>query len=352
MRGAPSALSAPLRSRSAGGFALALAVACLSTSCAELTGQLTRGLPPSVRQRANASLNRANASLGKSADAVVRAAPRAMAAQLPVGEEEERAMGGAIAVMIVQRYGGLVADPALTRYVGLVGNAVASVSSRPLLKWHFGVLASDQVNAVSAPGGYVFVTRGALAKMRSEAELAGVLAHEVAHVTERHAVKILRNLKSANAVKSGVKSTLGAAGRAAFSKVIDGFLNDYLTKGLPKSTEFAADAVAVGLLARVGYATTGLRSFLTTMAAGAASKQAFYATHPDTSDRVRRLDTAIQRAGGAHGAAVAERFAKATEGRVQGAGAAAAPTASAAPKAADPKATVPTAPRAGPARPK
>lgn len=243
---------------------------------------------------------------------------RAIGAQLPVGEAEEREFGGAIAVMIVQRFGGLVKDEKLLRYVGLVGNAVAAVSSRANLQWHFGVLDSDEVNAMSAPGGYVFITRGALKRMKSEAELAGVLAHEIGHVTKRHAVKIISNLKSLNSLSEGAAMSAGPVAQARFRKVVDGYLKDYLTKGLPKETEYAADKVSVILLARIGYRTTGLRTFLSSMAAAQAiKKETFHDTHPDTADRLQKLDTTIASVGGDHGVQARQRFRAAMGGSTQ-----------------------------------
>lgn len=234
---------------------------------------------------------------------------RAAGSQLPIGLEEERAYGGAIAVMVVQKYGGIVEDEALLRYVALVGNVVASVSDRPELKYHFGVLDSDQVNAMAAPGGYIFITRGALMKMNSEAELAGVLAHEVGHVTARHALTIIQNLKSASAMTNAAASAWKDG--AAFSSIVDGFITDFLEKGLPKDTEYEADIIGTKLLARVGYHPAGLREFLTVMEHmhKATAESKFSATHPDTGKRLALLDAQLKKLGDLSGPRNAERFA-------------------------------------------
>ncbi|HSP18311.1 MAG TPA: M48 family metalloprotease, partial [Myxococcaceae bacterium] len=130
---------------------------------------------------------------------------------------EERTIGGAVALNWVQQNGGLLvdvptgqqtalADPArlpvqetprnqLHRYLNVVGKNVSARSGRPTLQWTFGVLDSDVVNAVSAPGGYVFVTRGLLRRVNTEAALAGVLSHEIAHVTHRDAFLIYQKTK-------------------------------------------------------------------------------------------------------------------------------------------------------------
>ncbi len=116
------------------------------------------------------------------------------AAALPIGPEKEKEIGFGIAATVIGRYH-MVNDPALTHYVNLVGQAVAQQSIRgDEIQFHFGVLDTDDVNAFAAPGGFILVTRGALALMDNEAELAGVLAHEVGHVDQKHVLKEIRRL--------------------------------------------------------------------------------------------------------------------------------------------------------------
>ena len=138
---------------------------------------------------------------------------QAAAAKAPMGIEEEKMYGDSIAVKIVRRYGGLVEDEALQRYVALVGNTIVGFSDRPGRRFYFGILKHEGVNAVSAPGGWIFVTMGALRTMKTEAELAGVLAHEIAHVTQGHAVNIIQNLKASEAMTTA--ATRGGTESAA-----------------------------------------------------------------------------------------------------------------------------------------
>lgn len=239
-------------------------------------------------------------------EALVKGGLRAGASQLPVGPEEEIAYGGAVAVNVVQRYGGLDASPALVEYVGLIGEALAVHSARPDLPYHFAVLATDEVNAVSAPGGYVFVTRGAIKACRNESELAGIMAHEIGHIVGRHAVKILQNLKS----KEAVADEAGWESSAVFGEVVDGFLDDYMTKGLPQEDEFEADRIGTALLARVGWQVSGLRDLLQRLAdrKGAAPTDRFYGTHPDTADRVARINALLPGYKGTDGVPLETRF--------------------------------------------
>ena len=111
---------------------------------------------------------------------------------LTFSDEEEQQLGSDISTRIRDKYG-VVQDRAVHRYLTLVGSVLASASSRPNLKWTFVVLDTDGVNAFAAPGGFIHITRGALAIIQNEAELADVLAHEIVHVTERHTVKAIQN---------------------------------------------------------------------------------------------------------------------------------------------------------------
>src|SRR5262244_1300005 len=105
-----------------------------------------------------------------------------------VSETQEIAMGRESDLQVRQEYG--VADnPALQQYLEALGKKLARVSHRPNLEWHFTVVDSPVVNAFAIPGGYVYITRGILAYLGNEAELAGVVGHEIGHVTARHSVR-------------------------------------------------------------------------------------------------------------------------------------------------------------------
>jgi len=127
---------------------------------------------------------------------VLKGAGSALSGLLPIGAREERAIGGALASQVVARYGGLVRNRSLLRYVNLVGKAVAMTSDRPEIDYTFGVLNNNKVNAFAAPGGYVFVTKGLLRRVQSEAELACVLGHEIAHVTKKHILNVIRRSRA------------------------------------------------------------------------------------------------------------------------------------------------------------
>nr|MBA3967167.1 M48 family metalloprotease [Nitrospirales bacterium] len=154
----------------------------------------------------------------------------------PIGLEEEITLGEAVAVEAFSRFGGEYPNQDWTRYVNLVGKTVAEVSDRPTLTYHFAILNSQEQNAFAAPGGYIFITVGLLKTLKNEAELAGVLAHEIAHVTQKHMLETIRR----GALMGSVSElTLTAMKRdpAMFSSVIDEMTNLLFTKGLDKDKE-------------------------------------------------------------------------------------------------------------------
>src|SRR5690606_31708209 len=108
-----------------------------------------------------------------------------------VDAEEEAAIGFEAAATLLGA-APLLDDDGMQRYVNRVGRWVAMQSERPALSWHFAVIDHPNVNAFAAPGGYVFITRGLLFQLRNEAELAGVLGHEIAHVVQKHHLEALK----------------------------------------------------------------------------------------------------------------------------------------------------------------
>ncbi|MDD4882199.1 MAG: M48 family metalloprotease, partial [Gallionellaceae bacterium] len=108
-----------------------------------------------------------------------------------VSVEEERRIGDKIAGNFLGAVK-LVPDDGLQHYVNLVGSWVAQQSERPDLPWRFGVVDSDDINAFAAPGGYVFVTKGLYRRLANEADLAGVLGHEIGHVIRKHQLKVMQ----------------------------------------------------------------------------------------------------------------------------------------------------------------
>ena len=206
----------------------------------------------------------------------------------------------------------LVGNPRLQRYVNDVGRWLASQTERPDLPWRFGVLDAPQLNAFAVPGGTIFLTRGLVASMKSEAELAGVLAHEIAHVVKKHHLKAIQ--KNAQAALAGDALTL-ALNRSSSEnrdKLIS-FGTEMYSRGLDKSDELDADRLGVVLAARGGYDAYGLPAVLQTLQAmnpEDSSLALMFKTHPAPGERLDALGEKMQPTLDAHAGQpqLAERF--------------------------------------------
>jgi len=188
----------------------------------------------------------------------------------------------------------LVKDAELQKYVNQVGRWVASQSDRPYLPWHFGVIESEDLNAFAAPGGYVLITKGLYRQLKSESELAGVLGHEIGHVTKKHHLKLLQKQQLLN-VGAGLLSGKVGMENSTVQKVI-GSGAEISARSLDKSAEYEADRIGVILAGRAGYEPFGLPEVLQTI--GHASKDdgrvaLLFKTHPHPDDRLASLGDAI-----------------------------------------------------------
>ena len=144
----------------------------------------------------------------------------------------------------------LVNDAQLQQYVNKVGRWVASQSERADLPWHFGVIDSNDVNAFAAPGGYVLITKGLYLRLTSEAQLAGVLGHEIAHVVQKHHLKVMQKQALLDAGTSFLKEKI-SKNKLTQRAVSTGA--EISARNLDKSAEFEADSMGTVLAARAGY---------------------------------------------------------------------------------------------------
>jgi predicted Zn-dependent protease len=190
----------------------------------------------------------------------------------------------------------LVKDDDLQRYVNNVGSWVASQSERTYLKWHFGVIDSDDINAFAAPGGYVFLTKGLYQTLNSEAELAAVLAHEISHVLQKHHLKLLKHSSWIELGRVAAEYQLGEYKLGEFNKYIDSLLGngaEIMARGLDKYAELEADEMGVVLIARSGYNAYALPIVLQQI--GHASEispydvRLLFKTHPHPNTRLDNL---------------------------------------------------------------
>lgn len=231
----------------------------------------------------------------KKTSKILRQSVNTMKALQPIGYKEEKAIGGRLAVEVFNRYGGAYDDPELLRYVNLVGHAVADVSSRPDIDYHFAVLNTEYPNAFATPGGYVFISTGLIKIIENEAQLAGVLAHEVAHIARKHALQTLERGRSLQGLSS-LTLTVMDKDPGLFDKVIDEVSNVLFTKGLDKNLEFEADKYGREFAYRAGYYPGALGRFIQILGAGEKNQGSiFSSTHPTPRERFRLLKRSASR---------------------------------------------------------
>jgi predicted Zn-dependent protease len=208
-----------------------------------------------------------------------------------IAEPEEIAIGQDVASRLLGA-APLVPDPALQRYVNNVGRWLAAQTERPDLPWRFGVLDAPQLNAFAVPGGTIFITRGLLERMKSEAELAGVLGHEIVHVLKKHHLKAIQKGAQTALAGDALGTALRDRGGAARDKLI-AFGTEMYSRGLDKGDELEADRLGVVIAARGGYDAYGLPSVLQTLQAMNAEDSGvalMFKTHPSPAERLGTLD--------------------------------------------------------------
>ena len=212
---------------------------------------------------------------------------------LRITQEDEVALGEAVSDRIRQNFG-VVQDEEVTRYVSLVGLVLAKKSKRSNLPFRFFVLDSDSVNAFAAPGGLIHITRGALASMNDEAELAGVLGHEIAHVVEKHSVEAMQKMK-------GIELAEGQTNLRENSQVFDKVADEVyqgMLQGFSRKEETKSDELGVRAAVGPGYDPNGLVRFLHTLRLlyqGESERVGLFSSHPETQDRIKKVESQISK---------------------------------------------------------
>ncbi|HEY0720650.1 MAG TPA: M48 family metalloprotease [Gammaproteobacteria bacterium] len=226
-------------------------------------------------------------------EAVKEAAPESAKAVLPTSEQEELKVGREVASNLLGA-APLVNDGALQRYVNTIGRWISLQGERPNLPWRFGIIESNDINAFAAPGGYILLTRGLYQRLNDETELAGVLAHEIAHVLKRHHIDVMR--KQALIAEGGKAAEKAAGDDNAVIKNLVGNGAEIFARRLDQSAELEADRMAVVLAARAGYDPYGLPAALQTLEGVRSSDdriKLLFKTHPTPTQRLTTLDKAM-----------------------------------------------------------
>ena len=210
--------------------------------------------------------------------------------------QQEQSIGDQEHPKLVQEFGGELNNAEVVRYIDSIGQLLARTSELPDQKFTFTVLDSEIVNAFALPGGYVHLSRGLLALANSEAEVAGVIAHEIGHVTGRHSAQRYSQTMGAN-----ILSTILGLGLGGIGQQIGQAAGSYYLAGYSQDQEFQADSLGVRYLRRAGYDVQAMADFLASLRAqsqleaqlaglppGTVDETDIMASHPRTLDRVQR----------------------------------------------------------------
>ncbi len=205
-----------------------------------------------------------------------------------ISQQQELEMGASYAQQINSQLP-IVTDPEINRYVNVLGDSIARLADQRNLDWHFYVVDSKEVNAFAVPGGYIYVNRGLIERTNNMSQLAGVLGHEIGHVTERHSVDQMEKAQGANigvtlaCVLTSVCNSQAAgaainlAGGAVFAR-------------FSRQAEEEADEVAVRNVIRAGIHPEGIPQMFEILLAerqrSPGGVESWFATHPLEENRI------------------------------------------------------------------
>ncbi len=245
------------------------------------------------------------ASTGKvsqaDAESLVKTADAVRTSFAEITEEEEYYIGRATAALILSKYKAYP-NAALSGYINTMGTAIAYSSDRPETYggYHFAVLDTGEVNAMAAPGGFIFVTRGLITRCADEETLAAILAHEIGHVAARHGLQSIKKSRLIDAFKligSEASRQFDSEELAKVTGIFEGVLGDVVAtlveRGYDRKFEYEADKLALSFVVRTGYSPGGLAQFLAGMEANkpAGLAAGWFKTHPSAADRLTRVKT-------------------------------------------------------------
>lgn len=234
-----------------------------------------------------------------------------VAGEIRVSDADERKLGEQVSLQLRQQFG-VYQDKDVARYVSLVGKVLAQGSTRPALDWQFVVLDTDGVNAFAAPGGVVHITRGALGLIKNEAELAGVLGHEITHVTAKHTVRSIQKNKLVTLTAEEVGGSAGLS-QSVLSRLAEAAYKNVINNAFDRDDEIESDTVGIALANKAGYAPGALSAVLQRLQDRNKSQEqpnGMFASHPLIKDRIANIARVVREQKLTASATVAPRYAK------------------------------------------
>jgi predicted Zn-dependent protease len=218
-----------------------------------------------------------------------------LTASCAISQQEEVALGADVAGQVAAELP-LIRDAAIVNYITTLGNQLAQISDTRNLTWHFHVVDSKEVNAFAVPGGWIYVNRGLIERATNMSQLAGVLAHEIGHVTRRHSVEQMQQAQGANIGVTLACTLTGACGGTA-AQVAIGVGGSALFAKFSRADEAEADEEAVTTTIRAGISPNGVpgmfRILLAERQQNPGALDAFFASHPMAEDRITATEAQI-----------------------------------------------------------
>ncbi|MBT4286559.1 MAG: M48 family metalloprotease [Deltaproteobacteria bacterium] len=180
------------------------------------------------------------------------------------------------------------------RYLNLIGSGVVAQMGRTDLEFYFTILDTDEINAYAIPGGYVFITRGAIELMENEAQLVGAIAHEIAHINQRHIVKKMNIRGADNAFLASISAAAGGgavSGVTALDRKLAQAIDALFGTGLDKQLEIDADQEGIQMIMALGYNWKSYNDFLVKIDNQLYQnrRKIISKTHPPIQERIKRL---------------------------------------------------------------
>jgi beta-barrel assembly-enhancing protease len=236
-------------------------------------------------------------AISASADAISSAAEE-------INPEQEYYIGRAVAARLLSTYNVYTKKPALTVYLNNICAAITVNSPYPYIYngYHVVILDSNEINAFATPGGHIYVTLALVNAAKTEEELAGVIAHEIAHIQLKHSIKAIKNSRFTQALLVTGTAVAGTAGGMDVKHLTDALNDSFMeivqtlvNNGYSQDQEFDADSTAMSLMAGAGYNPSGLINLLMTLGAVQTSDSGFGKTHPNPADRIVNAQKSISK---------------------------------------------------------
>jgi predicted Zn-dependent protease len=286
-------------------IALTLLVSFTLTTCETLDSETTGALAGAGAGLLAGALGASDADAQRIAQGVskgVATADEAIKAANALTPENEYYLGRAVAANISAKYK-IYSNAELQKYLAKICNTIVINSPRPdIFKgYSIAILDTAEINAFATPGGHIFVTRGLIDCASNEDALAGVIAHEIAHIQLRHALTSIRNARYVNAAISGALAgtaeAVGGSNTKELASVMSDSVNEVVTnmvvKGFSQTQELEADATALSLLTSAGYQPSGLTEMLQSLKQKQQGSAGFGKTHPTPDARIANVNKNI-----------------------------------------------------------